>query len=232
MTQSNNADKKSSGAKRPRKKPVSPHYKANDDGGFGNPPVKNQFQLGNKKGGRKKGERNIEAALRRALSGKIDLKDGRSVNTTDALASRLVKLALSGTLSALKEGLALAEKYGPQPESPLPPVDYGVLSEAELNVYLVVLHRLSNTSLADMGLDNDSADLRDMLGHCEVFVRDNGFIGIEYISREKDSTHMPTANPTIPSDTMAILGPADSADESFDLDENASWDSAIMDDDY
>ena len=45
--------------------PASPHYKADNSGGHGNPPVSGQFQRNNKRGGRKKKDRSMEAALQR-----------------------------------------------------------------------------------------------------------------------------------------------------------------------
>ena len=130
-----------------RLKPYSPHYKRNDEGGFGNPPVSRQFPLKNPGGpGRPKGQTNIEAQIRKALRRKLTVnKDGKSVrmHPTAVFAERLLEAILSRTNSPkmLQFGLEILRKFGPQAEpskstqasSQIP--DLTGLSDDELSIY-------------------------------------------------------------------------------------------------
>lgn len=100
----------------------SPLYKANNEGGYGNPPISQQFQPGNQGGpGRTKGVTSLESALRTMFASKVRVtKDGKTVemDMTDAMVERLRQLMLSKDLKAFKFGLELMQKYGPRNEQP------------------------------------------------------------------------------------------------------------------
>jgi len=85
--------------KQRRRKALSPHYKSNNEGGFGNPPVSGQFAENNPGGpGRPKGITNLEAALRKRLGKKLTVsKDGKSVKMTpfEVYAERMLEAILS-----------------------------------------------------------------------------------------------------------------------------------------
>lgn len=103
-----------------RRKPLSPHYKANNEGGYGNPPVSGQRKKGDPGGpGRRKGETNINAALRKMFQSRVPvMKDGKRVTIpfAEALAERVKKIILSGSLRALQMGLEMMAKLGPVEE--------------------------------------------------------------------------------------------------------------------
>jgi hypothetical protein len=102
---------------RRRRKALSPHYKANDEGGFGNPPVSGQFAEKNPGGpGRPKGITNLEAALRKRLGKKLSVsKDGRSVKMTpfEVYAERTLEAILSKNSSPamLEYGFRLLTRF-------------------------------------------------------------------------------------------------------------------------
>lgn len=161
----NAADQDRKAKKRVRRKPLSPHYQGNDDGGYGNPPVSGQFKRSGKGGpGRKKGETSLEGEFRRMIRGKVSLKDGREVPTSRALAMRAQQMMLGTSLRALQWGIELAEKYAPPEVNALLTVDYNLLSEAELHAYGLILNRLLNTPLADQGLEVSPETVQSILG--------------------------------------------------------------------
>lgn len=127
-----------------RDKPYSPHYKADDSGGFGNPPVRHQFAPGNPGGpGRPKGQTNIEAQLRKVLGKKVTVnKDGqpKQMHVTEVFAERMREAILARTTSPamLEYALRLLDRFGPQPtptESPKWLIDLTGLTDDELQIY-------------------------------------------------------------------------------------------------
>lgn len=124
---------------------TSPHYRGNNQGGFGNPPVKNQFD-GTKPGpGRPKGSKSIDGALRKTFRKKVasvDKRTGRRVyiDAPNALAERALQLGLQGGLAANIEARKLAEKYGPADE--VINYDLSCLSDLELQMYGYIAYRL------------------------------------------------------------------------------------------
>ena len=130
-----------------RLKPYSPHYKRNDEGGFGNPPVSRQFPLKNSGGpGRPKGQTNIEAQIRKALRRKLTVnKDGKptSMHPTAVFAERLLEAILARTNSPkmLSFGLEILRKFGPEAQpgnlaqAAVPIHDLSGLSDDELSIY-------------------------------------------------------------------------------------------------
>lgn len=128
-----------------RRKPLSPHYKANNEGGFGNPPVRGQFAKDNAGGpGRPKGVTNLEAAIRKRLGKKLTVsKEGKSVRMTafEVYAERVVEAILSKTSSPamLEYGYALLTRFSSEETSQEP--DYSVFSHDELLLFGGLLAR-------------------------------------------------------------------------------------------
>ena len=124
--------------------PAAPTYKADDSGGFGNPPVKNQFQPKNKGGGRKRTDKSMEAALRREFTSKVAVnRNGKvaKVDLVEVLARLKRDNALKGSARELDAAIELARKYGP-PEGAEKKIDYSSLSIDELNLLLPFLSKL------------------------------------------------------------------------------------------
>lgn len=100
----------------------SPLYRANNMGGYGNPPVSQQFQPGNQGGpGRTKGVTSLETALRKMFGSKVRVtRDGKLIemDMAEAMVERLRQLILSKDLKALLAGIELMQKYGPRDERP------------------------------------------------------------------------------------------------------------------
>ena len=94
------------------------HYKADNSGGYGNPPVKDQFKKRGPPGpGRPKGSVSMIGALGKVFGGKLDYtENGKPVTSaaTIALAKRALALGLTGPNSANARALDLATKHGPQ----------------------------------------------------------------------------------------------------------------------
>lgn len=138
--------------KRRLRKTLSPHYKANNDGGFGNPPVRGQFGENNPGGpGRPKGITNLEAALRKRLGKKLTVsKDGKSVKMTpfEVYAERMLEAILSKSSSPamLEYGFRLLTRFSSneaeQNSSEAGRIpDYSVFSHDELILFGGLLTR-------------------------------------------------------------------------------------------
>lgn len=122
-----------------RRRRRSRFYKANNAGGFGNPPVKRQFAKGNRGGpGRPKGITNLEAAMRKVLAKRLTVtKEGRLVRMTawEVYAERALEAILSKTTSPalLEYGRDLLTRFGVS--EPKPKTDYSVFSDTELQLF-------------------------------------------------------------------------------------------------
>jgi len=133
-------------------------YKKNDAGGFGNPPLKGQFQKGCKPGpGRPKGSSTMEGALRKVFRGKVPyLENGKRKEgpATVALAKRALQHGLSGSARANEAARELAAKYGPEEQSESPgPYDLSVLSDEELEMYGRIACKLLGKPLPERTAD-------------------------------------------------------------------------------
>lgn len=129
------------GPERP-KRALSPHYRANDQGGYGNPPVAHQFAKHNPGGpGRPKGQTTLDAAMRKVLRRTVPVtRDGKSMrlNAADVLAERVLEAILSRSNSPamFEYGRRIFAQYGPQPlEDPTgDKADYSDFSDDELGI--------------------------------------------------------------------------------------------------
>lgn len=162
-----------------RREDLSPHYKANDEGGFGNPPVKNQFR-GKPGPGRPKAGITFQEAIRQLLKLEVAVTaDGNRLKMplSEALMQRLAKEMLTGPMRALELGLLWMEKYGPQPQE-LKKVNYDFkdFSEDEKRLYRSFLMRA--VAASEGGISQDHSG-RNVCGTWQVYMRDDGFIGLE-----------------------------------------------------
>lgn len=127
----------------------SAHYKGNDEGGYGNPPVSHQF-TGKPGPGRPKGSKSIDGALRKTFSKKVvrvDKNGKRSfINAPEALAERALELGLKGPLVANVEARKLAESHGPQDNEIK--IDLSKFTDAELQMYGYLANKM-------FGLESD-----------------------------------------------------------------------------
>lgn len=146
--------------------PASPYYKADNAGGFGNPPVKSQFKNGNKGGGRKKKDESMEAALRREFTGKVTVKrEGKTekVSIAQVLARRKRDRGLKGSDRALDAAIELAKRYGPQEQDPLA-ADWSWATEDEITLIVSFLNAALRTSDDEGGVDEMRRSLRESVG--------------------------------------------------------------------
>ncbi len=125
----------------------SPHYKGNNEGGYGNPPVDHQFK-GEPGPGRPTGSTSLESSLKKAFRKKVVRvdKDGKrtSIDVPEALAARALELGLKGTLAANIEARKLAEKYCSQEQQQ--ELDLSKLTNAELYLYGYLANKLLGQS--------------------------------------------------------------------------------------
>lgn len=120
MSNFNEDDDMPRNQRRRKSRRPSPLYKANNAGGYGNPPVSQQFQLGNQGGpGRTKGVTSLEFALRRMFASKVRVtKDGKVIemDMAEAMVERLRQFILGKDIKGLNWGFELMQKYGPREE--------------------------------------------------------------------------------------------------------------------
>ena len=122
-------------------------YKKNNAGGYGNPPVKGQFEKGCKPGpGRPRGSSTMEGALKKVFRGKVPyLENGKRKEgpATEALAKRALQHGLSGSARANEAARMLAAKYGPEEAAaPLVNYDLSILTDEEFEMYGRLTHKL------------------------------------------------------------------------------------------
>jgi hypothetical protein len=177
-----------------RKKALSPHYKANNAGGYGNAPVKSQFKPGCKPGpGRKKGEASIEAAMRRMLREKVPRKDGGPpVPIGKAFAAAARNTMLTGGVRGVELGLKLSTKFGEKKEAD-PIIDLRAI-EGFNNLEMDILIALHSRVMGEpaVGPDNpDKTHLTKTFGLCRVVLRSDGHIGLEEVGPEDAASSEP-----------------------------------------
>lgn len=168
----------------PSTKSPESRYLANDEGGYGNPPVSGQFRNGGKGGpGRRKGEASLESALRKITSKKIPVsKDGkrRNLSPADILAERTLEAMLAKNPSPRMLELAhkIFAKYGPKEVEKIK-FDSSRLSLLEKKIYRAVLSSmlLNNEKIKP----SDESDF-DCTGIFRVFRRDDGYVGFEQLT--------------------------------------------------
>lgn len=165
----------------------SPHYRADNSGGYGNPPVRNQFQPGHAGPGRRKGVTNLESVIRRRLGIRLKVsKDGKVVRLTpyEVYAERVLEAILSKTTSPkmLEFGLNFLTRFGPTPE-PVPEKkqektpDYSVFTNDELHLLGGFLARSTGLVRGDPGWEGLVED--GIEGLYRVSRRDDGNIFVE-----------------------------------------------------
>lgn len=170
-----------------RAKPNASRYKANNDGGFGNPPVKNQFKPGNKGGGPKKNNITIENEMRRVFRDKVPLADGSKTPMVRALAELLKKEILTNPKS-LQWGLELAERYGQKEEDEKLLVNLEILNNAELDIYGVLIYRML-ASFDDFEMTEEiTRKFQPVVGRYCVSMRDDGLPGIDQLKDDTQSS--------------------------------------------
>jgi hypothetical protein len=135
-------------------------YKADNSGGYGNPPINHQFKKKNPGGpGRPRGSTSMDAALGKVFGGKVPYKEnGKPVlgPATEALSKRVLQHGLAGPHRATLAVAELARKYGPQePETNGTPVPFlQELSEEEFRM----LGRLMAKATGDQAWDPPRTD--------------------------------------------------------------------------
>jgi len=144
--------------------PKSSHYKGNNEGGYGNPPVKDQFD-GKPGPGRPKGSKSLDGALRKVFRKKvvrIDKNGKRTfIDAPEALADRLLELGLKGPLAANIEARAMAAKFGSTDD--LIELDLSRLNKVELQLYGYICTRLADKIPEAWG--PELANLMERIGH-------------------------------------------------------------------
>lgn len=163
---------------KPPEKPRSSHYKGNNEGGYGNPPVSTQFKKGNKGGGRPKGPESINATMRKMLRGKVTRPDGTKIPMQKAIALAAQRAVLTEGVKGIDLALRLADMFEDKPAgeaSPRRKMDLTVLNDAELYIFYSLSARASgNTerlSEAERGMK--------YLGICALVRREDGGMGID-----------------------------------------------------
>jgi hypothetical protein len=192
------SDEHDDDATRP-KGPRSPHYKANNAGGYGNPPVRGQFRKDNPGGpGRPKGITNVEAALRKRFATKLPVgKDGKSVKMTpqEIFAERVVEAILNRTTSPamLEYALGLFKRFGsPEPQDQ-PMVNWSSFSDDEFRLLSGLLER----ALGDEPAEDYVSPLgpqynRTVEGYYCATRRPDGHIVIEKVEEAKAQLALPS----------------------------------------
>jgi len=166
-----------------RKKEVSPHYQANNDGGFGNPPVSGQFK-GKPGPGRPKGGTTLKTAVQKMLRQSVTMTiDGRRMDVpmTEAMMQRLRKDILTGSPRSLQLGLELAEKYGPAEEE-LRRTGFNTddFTRDEMSLFRsFMLRAVEGRPAFDHVVNN-------LTGTWRVLVREDGFIGFDRMTTERE----------------------------------------------
>lgn len=175
-------------AKRPED--LSPHYKANNEGGYGNAPVSGQFATGGKPGpGRPRGSTSLAAAMRKTFSKKIIRKDKNGnivdqVSPTQALAEKALQLGLTSNFKANEGARQLAEKYGPPEETPAAEEeahDYSLLSDSELELLGMIMAKLTgNPDLGAKPISDHPLAYAFDLNDARNYYEDRTFYGTQY----------------------------------------------------
>ena len=171
-------------------KVYSPHYKGDNSGGFGNPPVSGQRKKGQPGGpGRPRGSTSLDAALKRAFRRKLPIvRNGKlaKLHPTDILAERIVEAILAKNLTPGMFELArrLMEKYGPQPPAEPGVVGHGDdFSIDDRQVLVALLGRYTGeapdqTRYHVLGTVSEAYPLGDF----RLFAREDGHLGLERIT--------------------------------------------------
>lgn len=176
--------------------PSPAHYRVNNEGGYGNPPVSGQFKKGGEGGpGRRKGQTSLESAMRKITRKKLPVNtDGKVKNMSpaDILAQRTLETALAKNPSPRMLELAhnIFAKYGPREEENTK-FDISSYSVDELNIIMAVLNGILNLSLKPSNKDATRIEDRfDNEGIYRIYVRDDGNIGFQKLPDTSDVSNV------------------------------------------
>lgn len=178
---------------------ASDQYKRDNAGGYGNPPVKDQFKPKNPGGpGAKKGVRSLEAQLRRILVSKMTVVDKRTkepkkVDPVEQIALRAIQLGMSGSLRDNERAVKLAMKYGPKSKPDIA-VNFSRFTKMEMALYGYLAVRARDV---EPSMDPEFADY------------------IKYVSRTLQS--LEKEGRLVPYDGPMSLPPDDKNDDDIDV---------------
>ena len=181
-----------------KKKAASPLYKANNEGGHGNPPVKHQFQAGGPGGpGREKGSHSMASALKRVIKSRVPLKGtDKTISTQDAAAQRLLQKMLTGSMNDLLRGMKILSEFEPKVED----IDFLKNADSatitELRIWRALLERLSGESHVQ-GKSLRDAESEKLPGLYRITWRNDGFIGIDPIHEPKLISNEKSVGPDV-----------------------------------
>ena len=123
--------------------PAGPQTDENGDAyqvGYGCPPRRSQFQLGNKRGkGRAKGSKNIKTIVNQALGSKAPARiDGqiKKLAKIELAMHQLANQAAGGNLKAIETSISLYDRHGPQEDPAGPSREQTKSNLATLRDYL------------------------------------------------------------------------------------------------
>ncbi len=176
-----------------KKRAPSPLYKANNRGGYGNPPIRGQFKPGNRGGpGRRRGETNLENAFRNLFKGTTPIKrNGKiaHIPMAEAIAERIRKEITQGSTRGLELGMSLMREFGPKPDQEKLHTDD--FTEDEFEIAARVLVRLTNRDPyppRESPRDAWSIPPPPLEGLYRIYRRDDGHIGFESLDRPDQPT--------------------------------------------
>lgn len=123
-------------------------YKGNNEGGYGNPPVKGQFGPGNKGGpGRPRGPQGLAARMRKMLKGSVSDANGNTAAMETAFTQVVRREMLTGGTKGVRLGLDMFELFGDDPAAPEPSEqkeknkpDLSLFTNLELDIYGSLAH--------------------------------------------------------------------------------------------
>lgn len=143
------------------KRPAAGRYRADNSGGYGNPPVDGQFKTGGPGGpGRPGGSTSMDAALKKVFSGKVPYKEnGKPTEgpATEALSKRLLQHGLAGPHRATIAVMEFAQKFGPQEADEPEAVEFNFenFDSDELRLFGRLMAKLSGDPDWERRYEND-----------------------------------------------------------------------------
>ena len=167
----------------------SPHYRGDNSGGYGNPPISGQKRKGGPPGpGRPKGSTSLDAKMKKVFRRRLPiLKDGRmtQLHASEIFAERILEAILSKnpTPAMIELGRRLMIEYGPPVPSEVEPGNTEGFSRDELKITLALLSRVmrdkprrSRRHVVGM------VDEAFPIGLVRTYRREDGHIGLEVVT--------------------------------------------------